>query len=123
MAKAGDVFIFLSTKVAAAAPKPKYHVAIDLNCGFLLFINSDNYPGAMRIDRTDWPAMPKEESFISCSGGIRYSRSDLKGLAIEGAGCLSDACLRRLRQHIFDSETMPQADIDVAVAAMDAALS
>lgn len=122
MAKVGAVFRFVSVKVAAVAAKPKYHVAIDLKCGFLLFINSDDYPGAMRIDRTDWPEMPKQESFISCNAGVRYGKADIKGLRIDPAGCLTDDCLRRLRDHIAESEVMPQTDIDVALAALDAAL-
>lgn len=123
MATVGAVFRFVSVKVAANAAKPKYHVAIDLNCGFLLFINSDDYPGAMRIDRTDWPEMPKQESYISCSAGIRYTKADLKGVQIDAAGCLTDACLTRLMEHIRESEIMPQADIDIAVAALTSALS
>ena len=122
MAKVGDIFKFVSAKVASNIPKPKFHVAIDLNCGFLLFINSDNYPGAMRIDRADWPGMPKLESYISCSAGIRYSKTDLKGHQISPAGALSEACLRRLRHHIFESQVMPQADIEIAVGAIDKAL-
>ena len=123
MAKVGAVFRFVSAKVAANAAKPKYHVAIDLSCGFLLFINSDDYPGAMRIDRTDWPEMPKQESYISCSAGIRYTKTDLKGVQIDAAGCLTDDCLRKLLKHISDSEVMPQEDIDIAVAALAAALT
>jgi hypothetical protein len=122
MAKVGAVYRFVSAKVAANAAKPKFHVAIDLSCGFLLFINSDDYPGAMKIDRTDWPEMPKPESFISCSAGIRYSKQDLNGVKIDPAGCLTEDCLRRLHQHIMESETMPQVDIDIAVAALAAAL-
>jgi hypothetical protein len=119
MARLGDVYKFVSAKVAVNAAKPKYHVAIDLNCGFLLFINSDDYPGAMRIDRTDWPEMPKQESYISCNAGVRYRRADLKGITIEPSGRLTEACILRLRQHIAESEVMPQHDIDVAIAAID----
>lgn len=123
MAKVGAVFRFVSIKVAAVAPKPKYHVAVDLKCGFFLFVNSDDYPGAMRIDRTDWPEMPKQESFISCNAGVRYGKADLKGMQIVPAGRLSDDCLRRLRDHIAESDVMPQTDIDVALAALEAAVS
>jgi len=103
--------------VAGRESRDKYHVAIDLDCGFLLFINSEYYDGAMRIDRSDWPEMPNPESFISCNSGIRYSRKDLKNVAISPCGRLSDDCIRRLHQHISNSYVMPIKDVNVALPA------
>lgn len=119
MPNVGAIYKFISAKVAANTPKPKYHVAIDFNCGFFLFINSDDYAGAMKIERHEWPEMPKLVSFISCSAGIRYRKSDFKGITIEASGNLTNDCLLRLRQHIFESEVMPQMDINIAIAALD----
>ena len=54
MAKLGDVFKFVSNKVVANSPKPKYHIAIRLSKeGHFLFISSNAFEGAMAIDRTD----------------------------------------------------------------------
>ena len=122
MAKVGSVFRFVSRRVAGSLPKPKFHIAIDLNCGFFLFVNSDAYEGAMEIGRGDWPEMPKTVSYISCNAGVRYSRSDLQGVLIEPSGTLTLFCLGRLRHHIADSLVMPQQDITIALAALDKAL-
>ena len=123
MAQVGDVFRFVSNQVLGNSAKPKFHVAIDLNCGFFLFINSDPNSGAMEIDQSDWPTMPKQVSYISCNAGVRYRRADFHGVSIQPAGALSRPCLKRLRQHIHESFVMPQVDIDLAIAALDSALS
>ena len=72
----------------------------------------------MRIDRTDWPDMPKEESFISCSSLVRYKRCDLEGLEIRAAGRLSDQCLARLESHVASSFTLTIVEIDTILNAL-----
>ncbi len=110
-AAAGDIFKFQSNKAMGHDARDKFHVAIELSEGALLFINSDPFEGAMRIDRADWPEMPNTESYISCSAAIRYTKEDLKGVAIQPAGRLSDDCLTRLEAHVASSMTLPQNDI------------
>ncbi|MBL4872110.1 MAG: hypothetical protein JKY41_01625 [Rhodobacteraceae bacterium] len=120
MAKLGDVLKFDSNKVAGSQSKPKYHIAIDLNAGYLLFINSDPYEGAFAIDRSDWPEMPKKESFISFSTLIRYSREDLKdSMPAEPCGTLSDACIEKIREHALESMVLEQWAINLIVASID----
>lgn len=117
-AAVGDVFKFQSNKAAGHMTRDKFHVAIELSEGALLFINSDPFEGAMRIDRTDWPEMPKTESYISCSAAIRYTKDDLDGVEIKPAGRLSEDCLSRLEAHVEASITMPQEDIDTILNAL-----
>ena len=118
-ASVGDIFRFKSKKTAGRDSRNKFHVAIELSKGAMLFINSDPFEGAMKITRTDWPEMPNEESYISCSGIIRYSKSDLKDIRIKPRGGLSDDCLTRLRDHVESSLTLPQNDIDVILEALE----
>lgn len=65
------------------------------------------------------PRFIQASSRSSCSAGIRYRNIDIKGIKIEASGSLTNDCLRRLRQHIFESEVMPQMDINIALAALD----
>ena len=114
----GNVYKFSSAKVAKRDSRAKYHLAIDLNCGFLLFVNSEPFDGAMQIDRNDWPEMPNQDSFISCNAAVRYSKSDLKGIEITAHGRMTDDCLRRLCGHLEKSIVMPVGDIGIAVKAL-----
>lgn len=117
-AKVGDIFKFVTKKAIGYESRDKYHVAITLSKGAMLFISSDPFEGAMRIDRNDWAEMPKEESYISCSGLLRYTKDDLKGLTPVPAGRLSDACLTRLEAHVASSYTLEIREIDIILAAL-----
>lgn len=117
-AAVGDIFKFQSNKAFGHDARDKFHVVIELSEGALLFINSDPFEGAMRIDRTDWPEMPKIESYISCSAAIRYNKQDLSGVTVHASGRLSDDCLKRLEAHVASSITLPQNDIDTILKAL-----
>lgn len=117
-ATVGDVFKFSSNQAFGHSSRDKFHVVIELTKGALLFINSNPFEGAMRIDRSDWPEMPKTESYISCSAIIRYTKDDLQGVEITPAGRLSDNCLERLWSHVEDSLTLPQKDIEAILTAL-----
>lgn len=93
--------------------RDKFHVAIKLSDGAFLFISSDPFEGAMKIDRSDWPEMPKEESYISCSSLVRYSKLDLNGVKILPAGRLTDECLGKLEAHVATSYTLTILEIDI----------
>lgn len=84
----------------------------------MLFVSSDPFEGAMRIDRLDWPEMPKIESYISCSSLLRYTKLDLEGIAPVAAGRLSDACLARLEAHVASSYTLEIREIDLILDAL-----
>jgi hypothetical protein len=98
--------------------RDKFHVAIELSKLAFLFICSEPFEGAIRIDRSDWPGMPKEESYISCSSLVRYSLSDLKDIPIVPAGRLSDNCLSRLEAHVASSFTLTIIEIDLILKAL-----
>lgn len=98
--------------------RDKFHIAIDFSEGAMLFINSNPFEGAMEIDRSDWPDMPKSESYVSCSAAIRYRKTDLKGVTITPAGRLTDNCLTRLEAHVANSLTLPQKDITTILKAL-----
>lgn len=93
-------------------------MAIELSKLAFLFISSEPFEGAMRIDRSDWPDMPKEESYISCSSLIEYTLPDLKGIPIEASGRLSDACMTRLTKHVISSYTLTINEIDLILRAL-----
>lgn len=113
----GDIFRFETTQAFGHAARDKYHIAIDLGQGAFLFINSEPFEGAMSISRNDWPEMPKETSYISCSAIIRYKKDDLKGVDISLAGRLTDNCLRRLEEHISKSWVLTLNEIEIALQA------
>lgn len=117
-ARLGDVFRFSTAKARGHDSRNKFHVAIDLGTGTFLFINSDPFEGAMRITRADWPEMPKNESYISLSSTIRYTRADLTGVDIEPAGRLTDDCLRRLEEEVASSLTLTIQEIDSVLLAL-----
>jgi hypothetical protein len=85
----------------------------------MLFISSDPFEGAMKIDRLDWPEMPKTESFISCSSLLRYTKLDLEGITPTPAGRLSDDCLTRLEAHVASSYTLEIREIDIILSALE----
>ena len=74
----------------------------------------------MRIDRSDWPEMPKGESYISCSNLVRYALSDLQGIPKEQAGKLSSECLSRLEAHVASSFTLTIVEIDIILSVLSA---
>ncbi|WP_286759946.1 hypothetical protein [Sulfitobacter sp. UBA1132] len=117
-AKVGDIFKFVTEKAIGHETRDKYHVAIALSKGAMLFISSDPFEGAMKIDRNDWAKMPKEESYISCSGLLRYTKDDLEGVTPVPAGRLSDDCLRRLEGHVASSYTLEIREIDIILTAL-----
>lgn len=84
----------------------------------MLFISSDPFEGAMRIDRMDWPEMPKTESFISCSSLLRYTKLDLDRVTPTPAGRLSDDCLTRLEAHVASSYTLEIREIEIILSAL-----
>lgn len=84
----------------------------------MLFISSDPFEGAMRIDRTDWPEMPKAESYISCSSLLQYKKSDLVNIKIAPAGRLTNNCLSRLEAHVASSYTLTIVEIDIILKAL-----
>ena len=112
-AKVGDIFKFVTEKAIGHETRDKYHVAIALSKGAMLFISSDPFEGAMKIDRNDW-----EESYISCSGLLRYTKDDLEGVTPVPAGRLSDDCLRRLEGHVASSYTLEIREIDIILTAL-----
>lgn len=85
----------------------------------MLFISSDPFEGAMKIDRLDWPTMPKAESYISCSSLLRYTKLDLDGITPVPAGRLSNACLTRLEAHVACSYTLEIREIDIILRALE----
>ncbi|MAM63871.1 hypothetical protein [Maritimibacter sp. UBA3975] len=115
--KLGEIFRFETQQAVGRATRTKYHLAIDLGQGAFLFINSDPFEGAMRITRADWPEMPKEESFVSCTAVIRYTRADLQGVPIQQAGRLTDDCLRRLEDHVSKSWVLTIQEIEMVCQA------
>lgn len=117
-AKVGDIFKFVTEKAIGHETRDKYHVAIALSKGAMLFISSNPFEGAMKIDRSDWPEMPKEESYISCSSLLRYTKDNLDGITPISAGRLSDACLRRLEKHVASSYTLEIREIDIILTAL-----
>ena len=117
-AKVGDIFKFVTEKAIGYETRDKYHVAIELSKGAMLFISSDPFEGAMRIDRNDWAEMPKEESYISCSSLLRYTRHDFDGITPTAAGRLSDDCLTRLEAHVASSYTLEIREIDIILDAL-----
>lgn len=121
MASFGNVFKFISNKVVVHDPKPKYHIAIELaKEGHFLFISSNAFEGAMAITRTDWPEMPKQESFVSFSRIVSYQLKDLKGVSIDPCGRLTDQCIHRLRAHAVDSLVLEKWEIELIVSTIDA---
>lgn len=117
-AKAGDIFKFVTDKATGHDTRDKYHVAIALSKGAMLFISSDPFEGAMRINRHDWPEMPKTESYISCSSLLRYTKLDLDGITPTKAGRLSDDCLTRLEAHVASSYTLEIREIALILDAL-----
>ena len=118
IASVGDIFKFRTEKAIGNDSRDKYHIAIELSKGAMLFISSDPFEGAMRIDRQDWPQMPKTESYISCSSLLRYQKLDLEGITPTPAGRLSDDCLTRLEAHVASSYTLEIREIEIILSAL-----
>ncbi len=95
--KTGDVYYWDTDKAKGHASRWKYHIFIcEMNWEFdttFLFICSDNYPGAFRIWKSDCVFLPKEESFISCSGPVQYTDTELASYSIEFRGKIPDTIL------------------------------
>lgn len=119
----GDILYFVTGKVAHSRPKPKYHVCICAGAGLYLFINSDPFEGSFKITQADFAKLPKEESFVSCNAPVRYSSSALSGYEVEHRGRLTNDCLKRLMEHVEQSEVMPEEDIETVVNAIFSYLS
>lgn len=118
MSKVGRVYRFRSKKASGYESRNKFHIAIALKKGIFLFICSDPFEGAMKIDRIDWPEMPNTESYISFSSTIQYSKSDLEGFKFKSFGRLSDDCLSRLYLHSERSITLTGAEVDILLDAL-----
>jgi hypothetical protein len=84
----------------------------------MLFISSNPFEGAMRIDQSDWPEMPKAESYISCSSLLRYNKLDLEGITPVPVGRLTDDCLTRLEAHVAASYVLEIREIDIILSAL-----
>lgn len=111
--KFGKVFRFQSELVKNNDPKPKYHVVISIDELTFLFINSRPFEDSFRIVRDDWPAMPKLESYISCNSVQRYTPEMLQELELKPEHCgeLSKDCLKRLRDHLPECDSLSTADL------------
>lgn len=115
------VYRFVSDKVVANSSKQKFHIAIKFGVkSKFLFINSNAFEGDMAIDRTDWPEMPKTESFICFTGMINYDVAELKEIGVfEKCGEISEECIAKIRAHALESLVMEQWQIDFLVAEID----
>lgn len=119
MANFGTVFRFQSDKVIANQPKPKFHISIELSEGYFLFVSPNAFEGAMAIDRSDWPEMPKTESFVSFTSLIQYSKADLEDIKIQQYGSISKECIDKIKAHALDSLVLEQWEINLIVTTID----
>ena len=113
----GDILFFYTDKTKNLA-KAKYHLCVCTRSGLYLFINSNPFQGSFRITRTDFPALPKPESHVSCNAPVLYRASSLARYRVQLRGRLTDECLRRLMAHVEESDVMPQEDIETVVSAI-----
>lgn len=69
----------------------------------------------MHITKNDWPDMPKDESFISCTP-LQYAPTKYKNAHPKGR--LTDTALERLMQHLNESEMLVESEKEVLVNAI-----
>ena len=84
----------------------------------MLISSSGRRDDCMSIDRSDWPSMKKRQSFICLPQLFGYSGHVLQHFKPKLRGRLSDATLSKLMNHVAESETMSESDIDTVIDAL-----
>lgn len=116
--KCGDIVVFKTAKAAKTPRRRKYHLCISFSGKLFLFINTNPFEGSFALDAEDWPEHPNTPGHVSCNAPVRYAPFEWKRLNVSPAGRLTDDALRRLMDHVNQSDVMPEADIDDVVNAL-----
>jgi hypothetical protein len=97
--KTGEIFLWTTGKAKGHNSRDKYHIFICVGdwaeANTFLFISSLNYFADFKIDKIDWPQMPKEESFIS-PNPVFYTDAELASFTIKRAGYLTKRHISRI---------------------------
>jgi hypothetical protein len=125
--RTGEVYIWKTKKAKGYDERDKFHIFIcndDWQDGItFLFICSAHYFGDFTVTQADCPFLKKEESSISCGRPVFYSPPELEEYEPQLVGRLSSDCMKRLFNHIAQSETMEARHIKRVCAALAAAVS
>lgn len=124
----GDVYYWETAKAKGHETRRKYHIYIcDADWAddvTFMFICSISYTGDFAITKDECPFLKNDESYISCSAPVLYTETEIKSLSVkmQKVGSLPKSTLRRLLNHILDSETLERQYIKRISEAIAAAL-
>jgi len=111
----GDIYYWITDKAIGHDSRPKYHIYICapdwVDDHTFLFINKARNVDDFRITKTEYPFLTFPESYISCSGVVSYTDTELATFDPKLIGQLSEEHLRALFNAIAGSRTMERAQI------------
>lgn len=123
--KTGDVFYWETGRAIGHEVRKKYHVYI---CDgdwrhqgkIFLFINKSNAHQGYLITNPPYNFLTLQESYISCTGIVAYSDSEMGLLSRTRVGSILKAHLLELRNVIAGSDVMEKHAINLVCNALDA---
>ncbi|PHQ67788.1 MAG: hypothetical protein COB92_03075 [Robiginitomaculum sp.] len=123
--KLGNIYVWETNQAKGHDRRKKYHLFICVGDwqeeNTFLFISSLDYGGPdLKIKKSDYPFLSKDESYASCTDIVCYSDSALSGCEPELIGRLTDEHIISLRDQILASEIMEQKHINRICQAIDA---
>lgn len=88
-----------------------------------MFINTDARLGDFEITKAECAELPNEKSFVCCSTLLRMDDKYLKKFDAKSKGSVDKAVIRRLLDHIEESQLLSQDEKDEVIDSLADAIS